>query len=99
MIDRSGTQSVAACSRFPPAEACRRAGRCPRHHHLDKVILVEAMLAERPPPPVICPKCKAEMDEVARIAPLSRASELVAYQCSSCRYTTSEILPATARKD
>jgi hypothetical protein len=45
---------------------------------------------------MICPRCKAEMDEVARIAPLPRASGLVAYQCSSCRYTTSEILPATA---
>jgi hypothetical protein len=43
---------------------------------------------------VSCPRCKARMDEVARIAPLQKAAGLVAYECPACRYTTSEILPA-----
>jgi len=34
------------------------------------------------------------MEEVARIEPLPGAQGLVAYACPSCRYTTSEILPA-----
>jgi transposase-like protein len=43
---------------------------------------------------VSCPKCKARMDEVARIAPLKKSAGLVAYECPGCRYTMSEILPA-----
>jgi hypothetical protein len=41
-----------------------------------------------------CPKYKSAMEEVARIEPLQKAQGLIAYACPSCRYTTSEILPA-----
>ena len=34
------------------------------------------------------------MEEVARIKPLQKVQGLIAYVCPSCRYTTSEILPA-----
>ena len=43
---------------------------------------------------VVCPKCKSAMEEVARIKPLQKVQGLIAYVCPSCRYTTSEILPA-----
>ena len=41
-----------------------------------------------------CPRCKIAMEEVARIKPLQKVQGLIAYVCPSCRYTTSEILPA-----
>ena len=41
-----------------------------------------------------CPRCKTAMEEVARIKPLQKVQGLIAYACPSCRYTTSEILPA-----
>ena len=41
-----------------------------------------------------CPRCKTAMEEVARIKPLQKVQGLIAYVCPSCRYTTSEILPA-----
>ena len=41
-----------------------------------------------------CPKCRAKLDEVARIAPLPKGDGLVAYACWACNYTTSEILHA-----
>ena len=34
------------------------------------------------------------MEEVERIKPLQKVQGLIAYVCPSCRYTTSEILPA-----
>jgi hypothetical protein len=46
-----------------------------------------------------CPKCKTAMAEVARIEPLQKVQGLIAYACPSCRYTTSEILPARGRED
>jgi hypothetical protein len=46
-----------------------------------------------------CPKCETAMEKVARIAPLQRVQGLIAYACPSCRYTTSEILPARGRED
>ena len=36
-----------------------------------------------------CPRCKAAMEEVARIKPLQKVQGLIAYVCPSCRYTTS----------
>jgi hypothetical protein len=38
------------------------------------------------------------LDEVARIAALEKADGLVAYACSACNYTTSEILPMLGSK-
>ena len=46
-----------------------------------------------------CPKCKRAMEEVARIEPLQKVQGLIAYACPSCRYTTSEILPARGLED
>ena len=46
-----------------------------------------------------CPRCNSAMDEVARIEPLQKAKGLIAYACPSCRYTTSEILPARGLED
>ena len=46
-----------------------------------------------------CPRCNSAMKEVARIEPLQKAQGLIAYACPSCRYTTSEILPARKRDD
>ena len=46
-----------------------------------------------------CPRCKTAMEEVARIKPLQKVQGLIAYACPSCRYTTSEILPARGRED
>jgi hypothetical protein len=34
------------------------------------------------------------MREVMRIPPLQSEPGLIAYECSACNYTTSEILPA-----
>jgi hypothetical protein len=41
-----------------------------------------------------CPRCKGGMREVVRIPPLQSEPGLIAYECSACTYTTSEILPA-----
>jgi transposase-like protein len=37
---------------------------------------------------VACPRCKAMMEEVVRIAPVVRESGLIAYECPSCHYMT-----------
>ena len=37
----------------------------------------------------LCPRCKATMSEVARIAPLGTAPGLIAYECPRCVYVTS----------
>jgi hypothetical protein len=36
-----------------------------------------------------CPRCKAKMDEVVRIAPLVDDPGLIAYECPACHYVTS----------
>jgi hypothetical protein len=36
-----------------------------------------------------CPRFKATMEEVVRIAPLVNESGLIAYECPVCRYVTS----------
>jgi transposase-like protein len=41
-----------------------------------------------------CPRCKATMHEVTRIAPLQQQPGLIAYECPSCSYLTSVFLPA-----
>jgi transposase-like protein len=38
---------------------------------------------------MVCPRCKATMDEVVRIAPLQDDPGLIGYECPSCRYVTS----------
>jgi hypothetical protein len=40
-------------------------------------------------PDFACPRCKATMDEVVRIAPLGDEPGLIAYECPSCNYVTS----------
>ena len=43
---------------------------------------------------IACPRCKAPMEEVIRIAPALHEPGLVAYECPSCRYVTSVLTPA-----
>jgi hypothetical protein len=38
---------------------------------------------------VQCPRCKAMMEEVVRIAPLQDEPGLIGYECPSCKYVTS----------
>ena len=38
---------------------------------------------------VACPRCKASMEEVVRIAPVGNEPGLIAYECPSCSYVTS----------
>ena len=40
-----------------------------------------------------CPRCKAKMDEVVRIAPLADGPGLIGYECPACFYVTSVLLP------
>jgi hypothetical protein len=40
-------------------------------------------------PGFACPRCKAKMDEVVRIAPLVDDPGLIAYECPACGYVTS----------
>jgi hypothetical protein len=39
-----------------------------------------------------CPRCKAIMDEVVRIAPGVGQPGLIGYECSACSYVTSVLL-------
>jgi len=39
-----------------------------------------------------CPSCKAPMQEVVRIAPAQTDPGLVAYECPSCGYVTSDLI-------
>ena len=41
----------------------------------------------------LCPRCKATMSEVAKIAPLGSAPGLIAYECPRCVYVTSVLTP------
>jgi DNA-directed RNA polymerase subunit RPC12/RpoP len=40
---------------------------------------------------VACPRCGATMKDVVTIPPLGQAPGLIAYACSRCEYTTSEL--------
>jgi hypothetical protein len=44
-----------------------------------------------------CPRCKAPMKEVVRIAPVQREPGLIAYECPSC-VTSVLIEPSTIEK-
>jgi uncharacterized Zn finger protein len=45
-----------------------------------------------------CPRCKALMQEVLRIASVQTGPGLIAYECPSCGYVTSDLTPpATGR--
>jgi hypothetical protein len=44
-----------------------------------------------------CPRCRAQMDEVLRIAPATSDPGLVAYECPQCRYVTSVLLEPSER--
>jgi transposase-like protein len=39
-----------------------------------------------------CPRCKAPMNEVVRIAPVQNGPGLIAYECPSCCYVTSILI-------
>jgi transposase-like protein len=41
-----------------------------------------------------CPRCKASMEEVLRIAPAQADPGLIAYECPSCSYVTSDLTPS-----
>jgi hypothetical protein len=43
-----------------------------------------------------CPRCKAVMDEVVRIAPLANEPGLIGYECPACSYATSVVLQPTS---
>ena len=45
-----------------------------------------------------CPRCKAPMKEVLRIAPVQTDPGLIAYECPSCDYVTSVLTPSTPDK-
>jgi transposase-like protein len=40
-----------------------------------------------------CPRCKASMEEVLRIAPAQADPGLIAYECPSCGSVTSDLTP------
>jgi len=40
-----------------------------------------------------CPRCKAPMEELLRIAPAQTGPGLIAYECRSCGYVTSDLTP------
>jgi uncharacterized Zn finger protein len=39
-----------------------------------------------------CPRCKAPMKDVVRIAPAHGDSGLIAYECPACGYVTSVLI-------
>ena len=39
-----------------------------------------------------CPRCKAPMKEVVRIAPVQNDPGLIAYECPACGYLTSVLI-------
>ena len=48
---------------------------------------------------IACPRCRAPMQEIMRIAPLRIEPGLIAYECPTCGKLTSEILPAGRTTD
>jgi transposase-like protein len=40
-----------------------------------------------------CPRCEAQMDEVVRIEPIQHEPGLIGYECPSCCYVTSVLIP------
>jgi len=42
---------------------------------------------------IACPRCKAPMEEVVRIAPVQTEPGLIGYECSACGYVTSILTP------
>ena len=48
---------------------------------------------------IACPRCRAPMQEIMRIAPLPMEPGLIAYECPTCGKVTSEILPAGRTTD
>jgi transposase-like protein len=42
---------------------------------------------------IACPRCKAPMEEVVRIAPAQNEPGLIGYECPSCNYVTSLLTP------
>jgi transposase-like protein len=44
---------------------------------------------------VSCPRCGATMEEVVSIAPSLGDPGLIAYECPSCVYVTSELLQSS----
>ena len=56
-------------------------------------------LAKREEGTLACPRCKAPMKEVVRIAPVQREPGLIAYECAACGYVTSVLIePSTIEK-
>jgi len=43
---------------------------------------------------IACPRCKAPMEEVVRIAPAQNGPGLIGYECPSCSYVTSVLTPS-----
>jgi hypothetical protein len=43
---------------------------------------------------IACPRCKAPMEEVVRIAPVQDEPGLIGYECPSCSYVTSVLTPS-----
>jgi hypothetical protein len=41
---------------------------------------------------LVCPRCKAPMNEVVRIAPVQNDPGLIAYECRSCGYVKSVLI-------
>ena len=46
-----------------------------------------------------CPRCKAVMKEVVWIAPVRTEPGLIAYECPSCSYITSVLMPVGGKTD
>jgi hypothetical protein len=47
---------------------------------------------------IACPRCKAPMDELFRIAPKENDPGLIAYECPSCAYVTSVLVRPEDRR-
>jgi uncharacterized Zn finger protein len=45
-----------------------------------------------------CPRCKAPMKEILRIAPVQSEPGLIAYECPSCGYVTSVLIDHRPRR-
>jgi hypothetical protein len=56
--------------------------------------LVVARPRRQPRSSIGCPRCKAQMDEVVRIEPIQHEPGLIGYECPSCSYVTSVLIPS-----